>query len=537
MARLTGGEWVVEALRAEGVRHVFGIPGIHNLPIYDALVRQRDITHILTRHEAGAAFMADGYARAGGQPGVVVVTTGPGATNTLTPLAESYSSSVPVVVIMSDVASHLVGRDLGALHEVPNQIECFRPVTRFAECLTSTGTIAPTLAGAFALLRSGRPGPAALSIPNDLLFAYGEGNPAVPGHGRRPPCHVADVVAAASRLRAAHRPLVITGGGVVSAGAEAELVAVARRLGAPIVTTVMGRGVIDERDPLWHSVLPDRRATAPVMQTADVILAVGCRFAHRSMEPLGVALDAGQMLIHLDIDPSVIGKRFKAQVAIVGDARDGLVRLLGELGTGAPAAGWDRPWLARTRADAGPRYAADIAEAIRILRATLADDAIVVGDQTGLAYWMEWRFPVVAPRTFLYPVGSATLGYAVPAAIGAAVACPGRAVLCVVGDGGFLFSVNEVATAVKYDLPVVFLVVNDGRYGAIKWLQERLFEGRWGETELVNPDFVALARAFGARGERVTGVAGLGDALARALAHGGPTLLELPLAVEPPWEM
>src|SRR6266511_1225669 len=168
-AARTGGEWLVDALQAESVRHVFGIPGVHNLAIYDALLRQSEITHVLARHEAGAAFMADGYARASGAPGVVVVTTGPGATNTLTPLVESYAGSMPVLVVMSDIASDLVGRDLGALHEVPNQIDCFRPVTRWAEPIAEGRSIPTSIAGAFDLLRTGRPGPIALSIPNDLL--------------------------------------------------------------------------------------------------------------------------------------------------------------------------------------------------------------------------------------------------------------------------------------------------------------------------------------------------------------------------------
>src|SRR5436305_5433793 len=211
----TGGEWVVRTLAREGVRHVFGIPGIHNLAIYDGLLRQSQITHILARHEQGAAFMADGYARASGAPGVVIVTSGPAATNTLTPLAESYSGSVPVFVIMSDIASALVGRDLGALHEVPNQIDCFRPVTRWAEALSETAAIAPSLAAAFDLTHSGRPGPVALSIPNDLLFARAETSPPAPATPRRPPCHVADVGAAAPRPRAATRPLSITGRGVI----------------------------------------------------------------------------------------------------------------------------------------------------------------------------------------------------------------------------------------------------------------------------------------------------------------------------------
>jgi thiamine pyrophosphate-dependent acetolactate synthase large subunit-like protein len=535
----TGGEWVIEALRAERVRHVFGIPGVHNLAIYDALLRQSEITHVLARHEAGAAFMADGYARASGAPGVVVVTTGPGATNALTPLVESYAGSMPVVVVMSDVASSLVGRDVGALHEVPNQIECFRPVTRWAEAITEAAAIPTTVHAAFDLLRTGRPGPIAISIPNDFLTARFESPAGEGGHGRRPPCHVEEIREAARLLGGAAKPLLIAGGGVIAAGAEAELSSLARRLGAPVITTVMGRGVISERDPLWHGVLPNSRATEAVIKAADVILAVGCRFAHRSTQGLllNLSFDPSQTLIHLDLDPTVIGRLFKPQRAIVGDAKDGLSRMLEALGAGKAAGDWDHGWRTKLRSAASARYAADTARLIDTLRAALPDDAIVVNDQTGINYWMEWRFPVLLPRTFLYPVGSATLGYAVPAAIGARIARPDRPVVAVVGDGGFMYSVNELATAVKYRLPVVFLVMHDNRYGAIKWLQQTLFEGRWGEADLANPDFPALAQAFGARGERVAGVDGLAPAIAAGLAADRPTVLELPIPIDPPWEL
>jgi acetolactate synthase-1/2/3 large subunit len=536
MAR-TGGDAVVETLRAAGVRHVFGIPGVHNLAIYDALLRQGGIEHVLARHEAGAAFMADGYARSSGREGIVLVTTGPGATNTLTPLVESYAGSVPVLVVMSDIALALVGRDLGALHEVPNQIECFRPVCRMAESVTTSRDIATTIAGAFELLRTGRPGPVAISIPNDLLF--GKADAAAPAvAARRPPCHVADIEDAARRLERAQQPLIVAGGGVIAAGAEAELRALARRLGAPVITTVMGRGAMPEDDPLWHGVLPNNLATEAPLREADAVLAVGCRFAARSTQGLLLNLSFAphQTLIHLDIDPTVIGRLYKPQLGIVGDAKDGLSRLVQALGPGEGRARWDRARLAELRGAANERYTAEVAGLIATLREAVPREGIVVNDQTGINYWMEWRFPVLAPRTFLYPVGSATLGYAVPAAIGAQIANPGRAVVAVVGDGGFMFSVNELATAVKYRLPIAFLVVNDGRYGAIKYLQERMF-GRWGETELANPDFPALARAFGARGERIRGVADLRGALEAAFAAGGPTVIELPLAVAPPWEI
>jgi acetolactate synthase-1/2/3 large subunit len=537
----TGGEWVIEALRAEGVRHVFGIPGVHNLAIYDALFRQAGpdpIVHVLARHEAGAAFMADGYARSSGRVGVVVVTTGPGATNVLTPLVESYAGSQPIVVVTSDIASADVGREVGALHEVPNQVACFRPVTRMAESVEHAADIPTTIAGAFELLRTGRPGPALISIPNDFLFGKTAGV-VRGGAGRRPPCHVAEIADAAKRLAAARRPLIIAGGGVVAAGAEAELVALARRLGAPVITTVMGRGAISERDPLWHSVLPNGRASEPAIREADVVLAIGCRFAARSTQGLVLKLSFSpdQTLIHLDLDPQVIGKLFTPQLGIVGDARDGLTRLLAALGGGTAAPDWNRGALADVKRATGPAWTVEAGRLLAILRDVLPEDGIFVNDQSGVNYWAEWKWPVLRPRTFLYPVGSAVLGYAVPAAIGAQIANPGTAVLAAMGDGGFMFSVNELATAVKYRLPIVFLVVNDDRFGAIKWLQERMFEGRWGEADLVNPDFVQLAHAFGARGVKVKGLDDLGDAIRAGFAADGPTLVELNLVLDPPWDV
>ncbi len=534
----TGGEWVVDALRAEGVRHVFGIPGIHNLAIYDALLRQSEIIHVLARHEQGAAFMADGYARSSGRPGVVVVTTGPGATNTLTPLAESYSGSIPILVLMSDIPSALIGAEVGALHEVPNQSDCFKPVCRWAETIRDGAAIPGAVQGAFHLLRTGRPGPVALSIPTDLLAAKIDASLTPPRSGRRPPCDVRLIDEAARRLAQAKRPLVVSGGGVVASEAGAELLAVARRLRAPVITTVMGRGILPETDPLWLGVLPNKRATQAALEAADVVLAVGCRFAHRSTKGLllNLSFSGDQQLIHLDLDPSVIGKLFPPTLGIVGDARDGLGGLVSDLGPGPGHSEWDWSWIGAQREAKSPRYTAEVDRLIRTLRDALPPEAVVTNDQTGINYWMEWHFPVVGPRTFLYPVGSATLGYAVPAAIGAQVAHPDRPVVAVVGDAGFLFSVNELATAVKYQFAIVFLVLNDQRYGAIKWLQERLY-GRWGEVDLANPDFPALAHAFGAQGQRVEALEQLPRALDQALREPGPTLIELPLAIDPPWDL
>jgi acetolactate synthase-1/2/3 large subunit len=538
LATRTGGEWVVAALAAEGVRHVFGIPGVHNLAIYDALLRQDRITHVLTRHEQGAGFMADGYARASGRPGVVVVTTGPGATNALTPLVEAHAGSQPLLLLMSDVPSALVGRDLGALHEVPNQIECFRPVSRWADALRAGAEIPGAIQGAFHLFRTGRPGPVALSIPTDLLSAPVAARLTPPGEGRRPPCDIGLVEEAARYLGRARRPLLVAGGGVVAAGATDELRAVARRLRAPVITSVMGRGAIPETDPLWLGVLPNQRATKDALEAADVILSVGCRFSHRSTKGLLLNLEfrPDQALIQIDLDPRTIGRMHAPALGIVGDARDGLGGILAALPAEALAAEWDWGALGRAREARSPRYTPVVNGLLRAIREVLPEDGIVVGDQTGLNYWMEWHLPVLAPRTFLYPIGSATLGYGVPAAIGAKVACPDQAVVAVVGDGGLLFTVQELATAVKYRLPIVFVVMNDQDYGAIRYLQTRLY-GRTGEHALAGPDVIGLARAFGVVPYHAADPPGLRAALDKALAHAGPTLVEVPLAVEPPWEL
>src|SRR2546428_12788716 len=215
-----GGEWIVEALRAEGVRHVFGLPGVHNLAIYDALLKQHEITHVLARHEQGAAFMADGYARASGRPGVVAVTTGPGATNTLTPMVESWAGSQPVLTLMSDIPSALIGKDLGALHEVPNQIDCFRPVCRWAETIYEGRRFPAAVQRAFHLFRTQRPGPVALSLPTDLLVAKTMGQ-LTPLTGGRPTCDAKQIDEAAEVLGRARRPLIVAGGGAAAAPARA----------------------------------------------------------------------------------------------------------------------------------------------------------------------------------------------------------------------------------------------------------------------------------------------------------------------------
>jgi acetolactate synthase-1/2/3 large subunit len=422
--------------------------------------------------------MADGYARASGRPGVVVVTTGPGATNVLTPLVESFASSQPILVLMSDIPAALIGKGLGALHEVPNQIDCFKPVSRWAETISEGRDIPAAVEHAFHLFRTARPGPISLSLPTDLLVGKSEGR-RESFHAGRPAC---DAQLDRGRGQATARGQAPAHRGGWGRHRDRRVGEASRRLPPPArrrpsLHRVMGRGAISETDPLWLGVLPNYRSTQAALESADVVLAVGCRFAHRSTKGLLLKLDfkPAQALIHIDIDPLVIGLMHEAAVGIVGDARDGLRGLMDLLGKGKPAAEWDPAWIRGQREIRWPRYTEPTDRLIQILRQALEPSAIVVNDQTGLNYWMEWHFPVLEPRTFLYPIGSATLGYGVPAAIGAKVAHPDRQVLAVLGDGGFMFSVNELATAVKYELGIVFLVLNDQRYGAIKYLQEGIF--------------------------------------------------------------
>ena len=535
-ATRTGGEWVVAALGAEGVRHVFGIPGVHNLAIYDALLRQDRITHVLARHEQGAGFMADGYARSSGRPGVIVVTTGPGATNALTPLVEAHAGSQPVLLVMSDVPSALVGQDLGALHEVPNQIECFRPVSRWADALRGGAEIPARSRAPSTSSGPAGPGPVALSIPTDLLSAPVAARLTPAGEGRRPPCDVGLIEEAARYLARAERPILVAGGGADRGGGDREFLALARRLRAPVVTSVMGRGSIPETDPLWLGVLPNRRATQEALEAADVILAVGCRFSHRSTKGLLLNLEfrPDQALIQIDLDPRTIGRMHVPALGIVGDARDGLAGLLGAMPAEAPVSAWDWTALHRARDAREPSLHGDdrtgcsgpSARRCRRMESWWAiRRASTIGWSGTSRSWRPGRSSTRSARR-----RSATASR--PRSGRRSRARPrGRRRR---RRRGTLFTAAELATAAKYRLPVVYVVMNDQDYGAIRYLQTQLY-GRTGEHALAGPDVLALARAFGVEAYQAASPEALRPALDEALALSGPALIEVPLAIEPPW--
>ncbi len=542
-AARTGGEMIVDAMIASGVRHAFGIAGVHNLPLYDALYDRGKITTFVTRHEQGAAFMADGYARIAGTPGVALVTTGPGLTNTVTPIAGSWSDGIPVLVIGTAGEVPLLGKYKGYLHEYKDQHGVMdaaagsRLVTRTDDLETATIEL---LAG----MQTGRARPAVLEVPIDTMAASATTRPqAAPARAQVPVPNAEAVRRTALMLRQATRPLIFAGGGVVASGAHVLLLRLAELLRAPVLTSISGKGAIPDSSP-WAAGCTWRTSSGPAdgypdeWRLADAGIVVGSRLTGMSTRAWRLPLPP--RLAHLDIDASEIGKSYAVEEPLVGDARAGLEMLLAELehlgGDGASV--WKSEQIKAIRdADdrAGEERCADALTVVRQVREGLPEDGILACDQSIACYWSVRHFRVEAPRRFLYPAGSAALGFGLPVGIGAQVAAPDRQVVVLAGDGGFLFTATELATAVQYDLPVTIVVCNDNAYGMIKASQERRYGGRVIDTVLRNPDFVAFGRSFGAHAEKLHGPEEIGDAIRAARHRSGPTLYALDIALEPPF--
>lgn len=533
------GDAIVDVLRSASVDTVFGIPGLHTLPLYDALAGAPSIRHILTRHEQGAAFAADGYARVTGRPGVLSTTTGPGTFNTLAALAEAWSDSSPVVLLAGQIDSALDGAGWGVLHETPDQGRSFEAVTAFVGRPRTAEDMPVAVAEALRCSMTGRRRPAYVELPTDLLGAPHEAPaPTVtfPGVVAPDPASILD---AARLLRGAGRIVILAGAGVHRAGATAELRALAVRLGAPVATAITGAGSIPADDDWWAGALvPGRPEWRVLFGEADAVVVVGCR-----LDDVGTArwtLPLPQ-LVHIDIDRAVIGRAYPATAGIIGDARQALRGLLDELPSGADARAPERGWgVARARAmreavQAG--VAPDqrgVRDAFLAARAALPRDAILTHDAARLNSWTGYFWPVYEPDGSIFPWGSATLGFALGTANGAAVAAPGRRVVAACGDGGFLFTATELATAVAHDLDVTVLVHDDAAFGSIADYQMR-FHGRSYATDLRNPDLVAFARSFGLPAERVEDVADLPAAMARATAGPGPSAVILSAPLGQPW--
>jgi acetolactate synthase-1/2/3 large subunit len=522
----TGGDLLVQRLRGYGVRQVFGYPGGPLAPLYDALYREPALRHILARHEQGAAFMADGFARATGEPGVCIAVCGPGAFNAATPIAGAFSDSVPVLLINGQVPSREPRS--GYYHE-NDQLTAFAPFTKAQLRAEHVEDLVPLLDRAWMLTRQARPGPVLFEATGDVLRADASGVslPALTARPAPPRPDPDDMQRLARLLGYWRKPLLMVGGGVISAGASGELVELAERLGAPVFHTLMGKSALPSDHALaaglpWKQATSDAsdmaRFMSPLFAEADGMLAIGCRFTQVATGTWGLRPPAA--LAQIDVDAAEFGRHYPIVLGVRADAREALRALLELLPAEHRA-----PW-----ADASPpREPRPMAgmDLVGCIRRALPRETNVVADVTQLAYRMLVDFPVYEPRTFLHPAGGVSMGYGLPAALGAKVGRQDRPVVAIVGDGCFQMTGMELATAVQEKVPVVIVLVHDGSLTLIKMIQHRKYDNRFIGVELRNPDFGLFAEAFGVKAWRVDSEPGLETALREAVACGEPALVEV----------
>jgi acetolactate synthase-1/2/3 large subunit len=515
---------VAETLEALGAEVAFGVPGIHALAVWDGL-RISSIRTIGFRTELNAGFAADGYARTKGSPAVLLLSTGPGALVSLAALMEAASAHVPVVAIASQIPRELIGQGRGYLHELGDQLASFAPVVKSASRAESSEEVPDRLAEAWDIALTPPTGPVYVEIPVDVLGSETSVEPPPQRKGTYVilPSAPSTVKEAAQLLNESERPVIWAGGGVSRSHAWEELAELARALDAPVATTYMGKGSFPADDPLSLGSACDEAAFKEVLEDADVVLAVGTELGAETTAQYQLALPG--KLVQIDAARERIGSTYPA-LALVGDAKWTLSALLPHVETKARD-GASRAARARERIENGLAEQDRELERglLETIRAAVPPQTVTAWDMTILAYWAAAHFQVTEPRRFLYPLGSGTLGYAWPGALGASAA--GSPTLAVVGDGGFLYGIQELATAGQYGLDTVVLVVDDGGYGILREYQRDSF-GETTAVDLAEPDFVALADAFGVPGERTTPDE-LGEALERAFAQEGPALVHLPV--------
>lgn len=539
MARLSAAQALVESLRAHGVDTAFGIISSHTMEIFDALYdRRREIRFISARHEHAAAMMADGYARTTGRPGVCLTSTGPGAANSMGGLGEAYFASSPVLSITSTAEEELYERGLGTIHETRDQLGMLSSVTRTAFHVSRPGEVPARVGDAFELFAGARPRPVAVEIPVDVQGQEAEMEIPEPVKAPAPAADPARVEEAAALLRAGGRAGVLAGTGVHRSGAAGELLRLVEKLGLPVFTTANGKGSIPEDHPLSLGMFggeydfppggrEDPRLT--FANSLDTLLVAGSSLSWFRVKSQG--LEQPARLVHLDIDPEPMGKWYDTSVKLVGDAVT-VLRQLDQAIAGNPP----RP---------DPGFAAEVGqvrEAIRefkrrtmpcetgimeAVRAAAARDAVFTGDVSicnhrGANYCLD----VYGQRTYMTPAWGG-LGFGLPAAVGAKAGAPDRQVVCITGDGGFQFNIQELATCVQYGLDPVILLFNDNAWGLLRQYQQGR-DGRYIASDLRNPDFTRLAEAYGARGLRAESLAELGPALETALRSGVVTVVEVP---------
>lgn len=523
MARMTGGEALVAALAGHGVDTIFGIPGTHNLTVYAAMERH-GIRHVSPRHEQGAGYAADGYARSSGRPGVCLTTTGPAILNAAAAAAQGYSDSVPVLFVSPGMPLRHPGRGNGLLHEVKDQSGAMAAIVGQSHRVTSVEEIPLAVAQAWTDLTSGRPRPVHLEIPLDLLEEQADVTTVgpVPAAARTPAPE--SVTAGAAACDAARRPVLLVGGGAARAGNEALLLAEA--VGAPIVSTANGKGIIPEDHALFVGAGLQHQGVLDLLDESDLVIAVGTEFAPADWW-IGLPDLSGKVL-RVDVDPAAIITNVVPAVSLVGDAAPTLRALRERLGRSTSADGAQRAARWRGRHQASAR--AEGAPWLRIVSAiaeALPRDAIVAADSAMACYYGALsNLPLYRPGAFLYPTGAGTLGFGLPAGIGAKIAHPDTAVIVLQGDGGTMFTVAELASAAELGIALPVIVVDNGGYGEIRNEMADRNEPVHA-VALGRPDFPALARSLGCHGVRVGEAAELTGEIKAALEADRPTLIHV----------
>lgn len=540
---MSGAEAIVRSLKREGVDVIFGIPGGAVLPLYDALY-DADIKHVLGRHEQCVAHMADGYARASGKPGVCIATSGPGATNLVTGLATAYMDSSPVIAMTGQVARPMIGRD--AFQEA-DIVGIVTPITKYCFQLTCVEEIPSVFKSAFTIATTRRPGPVLIDMPVDVQREQGDveftDKVDVRGYDPNPPRINHDrVKKAAEVLAEAERPLILAGGGVIWSGAYEELVALAELLSIPVVTTLMGKGSIPEDHPLSLGMIGmhgKAYANYAVVE-CDVLLAIGTRFSDRTTGRFE-EFARGAFKIHVDVDSSEINKNISVDLPIVGDAKEALRLLIKELKKAErikPRGAWlDRVKELKASFERGAEESKPglkPSAIIKLLNKLLEPGKSIIATGVGQnQMWCALHYVARSPRSFITSGGLGTMGFGFPAALGAKVACPDKVVVDIDGDGSFLMTEQDLATSVSEGIPVVVIILNNSALGMVRQWQHLLYRKRFMATSLGRiPDFVKLAKAFGAEGVSPQSYEELESAVKEAIKSEVTTVIDVPISPE-----
>ena len=532
MAKMTGGEAFAKSLYREGVRVIFGLPGVQLYGLLDGLAKEPGIRFINTRHEQATTYMADGYARAGGDIGTALVVPGPGLQNASAGIGTAYSASSPVLVLAGQVERDLIGVERGMLHEIKGQMDTIKPVTKHQRLVLEAEDIPEAVHEAMEQLKTGRPRPVEIEIPPETLYDVADIELLEEGKYERPGGNPESIKNGADLIASADNPLFWAGGGVISAEASSELTAIAEFLQAPVITTGEGRGAISDRSHLSIGSFRFKNDTyfENRIDDHDLIIAVGTRMAYPEFLK-------GQKVLQIDIDEEEIGRNYTNTEGILGDAKKSLGALLEALQTRMEARDSRREELSKIKEERfNPSTVIEPQNSyVEAIRRAMPDDGILISGMTQIGYYSRNKYEVYEPRTYLTSSYYGNLGFAYPTALGAKVARPDKPVVAVSGDGGFMFNVQELSTAVHHKINAIVVVFNDNAFGNVMRDQVNMFDGREYGAIVHNPDFMKLADAFGARGVKIED--GDPESLEKELSSSinieAPTLIEVPVGEMP----